>query len=47
MTSEKLQCKGEPYRFSSKRDPLVHIDTHPVTFIKEIAVRHLYASTGT
>ena len=30
-THEKLHCKGEPYRFSCKRDSLVHTD--PVIFI--------------
>ena len=31
-TYEKLHCKGEPYRFSGKQDPLVQTDIDPITF---------------
>ena len=36
-TYEKLRCKGESYRFSGQRDPLVHTDRQtdidPVTLL--------------
>ena len=31
-TYEKLNCKGEPYRFSGQRDPSVQIDTETPYF---------------
>ena len=33
-TYEKLHCKREPYRFIGKRNPSVHTDKDPVTFIR-------------
>ena len=32
-TCGKLHSKGKPYRFSNQRDPSVHTDSNPVTFI--------------